>query len=383
MSPPVIVVPGFGGSLLYNKRKPYNYYFNHKVLSNKWANLYPLTFKYMKRWKNDMNLDFDIDNDGKIIGYKNFNRDIIPYDLYGIEGIQNLVPEFDYLKDNYKNMLEEAFHYQYYYALNQHLLKLDYKPKENLIGIPYDFRLILDPKIRDRLFRQMKNIIVKKKKEYNKKCIIISHSMGGILFKWFLSEYVDESFVDNYIDKLVLINTPFGGTPSSVKAVILGESYIPFTYSMFLEYTSKFSGILMTLPNNLCYNDSDVFLTLKDSNENITLKTLKTSDNRAFKAWRDLYLPYIDKINRPISIDAKIVISNENQTAEHFYTKNTEMYPYKIDYDLNGDGLIPSKSLNYTKNIFKHNETLYIKNSDHTGVLASDILINKIEEWIT
>jgi hypothetical protein len=382
MSTPIVLIPGFGGSLLYNKRKPYNYYFNHKVLSNKWANLYPLTFKYMKRWKNDMNLDFDI-SDNKIIGYKNFNRDIIPYDLYGIQGIQNLVPEFNYLKDNYKDMLEEAFHYQYYNALNKHLIHIDYKPKENLIGIPYDFRLILDPKIRDRLFRQIKHIIVKKYKEYNKKCIIISHSMGGILFKWFLSEYVDDKFVDNYIDKLILINTPFGGTPSSVKAVILGESYIPFTYSMFLEYTSKFSGILMTLPNHLCYNDNDVFLTFKDDNKNITLKTLKTSNHISFQAWRDLYLPYIETINKPISIDTKIIISNENQTPKHFYTKNQDTFPYKIEYDLNGDGLIPSKSLNYAKQIFKNNEMLYIKNSDHTGVLANDVVIENIEKWIT
>ena len=384
MNKPVFLIPGFGGSLLYNIKKPYNYYLNHKILSNKWANVYPFTFKYINRWKKDMTVDFKYDENNNIIGYTDYNDDIIAYDMYGIDGIQNLVPEFNYLNDKYKNILEDEFHYQYYNVLNDKLIDIGYVPSKDLIGLPYDFRLILDPEIRNKYFKRIKKAIINRTDKCNKKAIIITHSIGGILLKWFLSEYVDEEFMNRYIDKVILINTPFGGTPVALKAALIGESYIPFLYSVFLDYTSKFSGVIMTFPNNLSYDYEESFMVLKDENINITLQNIYEQDNLPFKAWRDLYLPYLDLIKSPLdNIDTKIIISNENQTAKQFYTKNLSSTPYKIDYDLNGDGLITSTSLEYAKKIFTNNETLYVKNTDHTGVLSNDILINNIIKWVT
>jgi len=39
--------------------------------------------------------------------------------------------------------------------------------------------------------------------------------------------------------------------------------------------------------------------------------------------------------------------------------------------------------LEYAKQIFTNNETLYIKNTDHTGVLSNEILVNNIIKWVT
>jgi hypothetical protein len=52
-------------------------------------------------------------------------------------------------------------------------------------------------------------------------------------------------------------------------------------------------------------------------------------------------------------------------------------------YDLNGDGLVPSKSLNYATKLFTNYDIVFIKNSDHAGVLSHPVLINNIEKWIT
>ena len=107
---------------------------------------------------------------------------------------------------------------------------MDYVPCENLVGMPYDFRTILDPGVRNTYFQKLKHVIQSRSKKYGSRVFIISHSLGGILFKWFLSEYVDEAFIDKYIDCFVMINTPFGGTPSAVKASLIGEFYIPFMH---------------------------------------------------------------------------------------------------------------------------------------------------------
>ncbi len=382
MSKPVILVPGFGGSLLYSKKHPYNHYFNHKVLNNRWINLYPLSSKYMERWKKDMMMEFKKDEHSKIIGYHHTNPDIEPYDIYGIQGIQNLVPEFDYLNDNYRQLLQNTFHYQYFYNLNKHLLDMDYEPKKNMVGMPYDFRLILDPYVRKDYFDKLKNIIEVKSKVYNKRVNIISHSMGGILVKWFLSEHVNQQFIDKYIDLFILINAPFGGTPSAVKACTIGEFYVPFMYSLFSNFTSKVSGIIMTLPNPLCYKGTDTFIHSDNETDSIKLNTFYDSNHISFRAWRDLYLPHLHKIAKPIEIKTKIIISSENQTAKAFYTKNLQTAPFKIDYDLNGDGLVPSKSLNYATKLFTNYDIVHIKNSDHAGVLSHPILINNIEKWL-
>lgn len=382
MSKPIILIPGFGGSLLYNKRHPYNHYFNHKVLSNRWINLYPLSSRYMERWKNDMSMEFKRDNDHRIIGYDKINPDIEPYDMYGIEGIQNLVQEFEYLNENYIQLLESTFHYKYFYTLNKFLMNKGYEPKHNMIGMPYDFRTILDPGIRLDYFNKLRNIIEKKSKKHGQKVFIISHSMGGILFKWFLSEYVSQEFIDKYIDCFVLVNSPFGGTPAAVKATTIGEFYVPYMYSLFANFTSKISGIIMTLPNPLCYKDSDIFIHTENLEDSISMKTLYHSKYHSFEAWKDLYLPYLSIINKPLNVNTKIVLSTENQTPKAFYTKNLKTSPFKIDYDLNGDGLIPSKSLNYAAKLFQCHKTLHIPKSDHAGVLGHPIFLEHIEKWL-
>ena len=383
MSKPVLLVPGFGGSMLISKKHPYNNYFNRKVLNNRWINLYPLSAKYMERWKNDMRMELKRDpHTHRIVSYNHINEDIQPYDLYGIQGIQNLVPEFDHLNENYQQFLENTFHYQYFYNLNNRLLEMDYLPYENLIGMPYDFRTILDPGVRNSYFRKLKVVIQSRVKKFGAKMFVISHSLGGILFKWFLSEYVDQAFMDKYIDCFVMVNTPFGGTPSAVKASLIGEFYIPFMHSLFSQFTSKVSGIIMTLPNPLCYKESDVFLHLENPKDSISLHSFHHKHHLPFEIWKDLYLPHLHKIAKPLDVKSKLVLSTENQTAKAYYSNNLHSAPFKIDYDMNGDGLIPSKSLTYGTKLFHNYEMLNIPKTDHVGILTHPLFLDKIEEWI-
>ena len=383
MSKPILLIPGFGGSMLINKKHPYNNYFNRKILNNRWINLYPLSTKYMERWKKDMHMELNRDpSTNRILSYHNINHDIIPYDMYGIQGIQNLVPEFNYLNENYQQFLENTFHYQYFYNLNNYLLEMDYLPYENLIGMPYDFRTILDPDVRNSYFKNLKVVIKSRVRKFGKKMFVISHSLGGILFKWFLSEYVDQAFMDKYIDCFVMINTPFGGTPSAVKASLIGEFYIPFMHSLFSQFTSKVSGIIMTLPNPLCYKDSDVFLHLEDSKDSISLQSFYNTNHLPFEIWKDLYLPHLQTIAKPLHVKSKLVLSTENQTAKAFYSKNLDTSPFKIDYDMNGDGLIPSKSLTYGTKLFYNYEMLNIPKTDHVGIMSHPIFLDKVQQWI-
>ena len=259
---------------------------------------------------------------------------------------------------------------------------MDYLPYENLIGMPYDFRTILDPGVRNAYFEKLKHVIKSRVKKFGGKMFVISHSLGGILFKWFLSEYVDQAFIDKYIDCFVMVNAPFGGTPSAVKASLIGEFYIPFMHSLFSQFTSKVSGIIMTLPNPLCYKDSDVFLHLENPKHSISLHTFYHKHHLPFEIWKDLYLPYLHTIAKPLDVKSKLVLSTENQTAKAYYSKNLDSAPFKIDYDMNGDGLIPSKSLTYGTKLFHNYEMLNIPKTDHVGILSHPLFMSKVEQWI-
>lgn len=380
MSKPVILIPGLGASILINKKHPYNNYFGKKILSNRWVNLYPMSSKYMERWKQDMYMEFKRDSNQKIIGY-DLNPDIQPYDVYGIQGIQNLVHEFDQLTEPYKQMLQHTFHYQYMYDLNTMLQSMDYSPKKNLIGMPYDFRSILDPSLRTNYFKDLKHTIETKYYQYRKKVVLISHSLGGILLKWFLTEHVDERFTDTYIDQIIIVNSPFGGTPNAVKACMLGEFYVPFMQSLFASFTGKVSGIIMSLPNPLCYKSSDIFIHMDESNP-ITLDSIYKRSHSSFEAWNDLYRPYLSIISKPLNIPTHIILSTDNQTAKSFYIKNKSNSPYKIEYDMNGDGLIPSKSLHYATKLFYNYTMLHIPKSDHVGILSHPLFLDKIKNCL-
>lgn len=117
---------------------------------------------------------------------------------------------------------------------------LGYEPGTTLFGFPYDWRHSIRYKpALDRL----KNLIIKASNESpNKKVDIISHSMGGILFKYFLSQYPDlHARIRNWIP----IGTPWiGAAALGYKAMISG-------YNMDIPIYPKIGGLDERVANQL------------------------------------------------------------------------------------------------------------------------------------
>ena len=94
-----------------------------------------------------------------------------------------------------------------------------------------------------------------------------------------------------------------------------------------------------------------------------------------------MYEPYLTILSRPLNLPTTVILSNGQPTAKYFHAKNLESTPYKIDYDMNGDGLIPSKSLHVATRLFHNHQVLHIP-SDHVGVLSHPIFLNEIEKHL-
>lgn len=100
---------------------------------------------------------------GVIQGFKDYDPDIKPYKIGTTQGVRNLVPEFELLHSTYQTSLDALFNYKYFDALCSHLEGYGWKENETLYGIPYDFRLLLDPKIRLDTYRHITSILKKAK----------------------------------------------------------------------------------------------------------------------------------------------------------------------------------------------------------------------------
>ena len=377
---PIVIIPGLGGSLLVNIDNPKKNIFNREVINNRWININPFSQKSIIKWKKDMYSEFEYNSNNKIIGYKNYKREIIPYDMFGINGIQNLVGDFELLNDNQKNIFEKLFRYKYFEKLNTNLLSFGYTPNKDLIGVPWDFRLFLDSKIRSFIFIYLKYKI-EKIVEYNEdKAIIVTHSLGGILIKLFLEEInkTDREWSNKYIEDIFLLNVPYSGTPSAIKAILIGEAYVPFTNNLFVNEMRNNSGIIMSIPNNISYTKKDIFWSC-DTGEQITLDNIydNSINNIAFKAWKDMYYNKIKLVAKKNNTKVTVINSFGIDTPECYLSKTLNDMPYKI-LNTNGDGIVTKNSLESYKNIFTNYDSLILENVEHTEIISHPIFLESL-----
>ena len=372
---PVIIIPGMGGSILVNRCKTHKRILHKEILDNRWINIEPISPFRLNKWNKDNNIDISIcKKTNKVNGYKDYNKDIVPYDLGGIKGITNMVPEFGILSNKHMTDLDKQFNHTYFGTLCNKLIENGYTEYNNLIGIPYDFRLLLDPINRYYTFETIKTIIEQAVLTNEKQAIICAHSLGGILFKSFLGEHVNQQWVDDNIDKFISLNVPYGGIPSSVKTALYGDYFIPYFQETFKEHLKLNSGLVMSLPNHFAYENDTTFLEFESGNENeINIESYHTHDYVTFRLWRDLWQNKLKYLEKEVKLDTYIINSNSNYVGTRFIK-------HKAIESSEGDGVVPIASLNAYKRLFVPELTKYtcVPNASHVNILNSKELFDTI-----
>lgn len=377
---PVIMVPGLSGSVLVNVKHPTKQMFNKSIIDNRWLNIHPYSPNYMKRWKNDMKCEFEMKH-GHITGYKHLNPEIQPYDLFGINGVQNIVGDFEVLSKSHQDVFHSIFNYRYFYDVNKRLLEKGAVAGETLIGFPWDFRIILDPVVREKVFNDLMHKVEETVHAQKKRVVFVCHSLGGILVKWFLEEYVNADWSGEHVERLVFINVPFGGTPSAIKALFVGDYFIPYFNQFFIEELRTNSGIIMGLPNSLCYTHQEVYWTSDDTKKPITMNSyVQESHNIAFKVWTDLYKKHLMYIGRVNTTPVTFYNSCNIETAAAFWSKSQKDTPYKITTE-DGDGIIPTRSLNVGLDLFPNHKLVALPKVNHTQAISHPKLLESAAKW--
>jgi hypothetical protein len=327
-----ILIPGMGGSILYNEMKK-------------------------KIWPPDIFLNFD-----------DFH---FKYD----KNCEIIVPEIDNIGNLEDVKIDSKFTYFFtkntYYSTLIHQLE---KQNHNVYAFPYDFRFIFISKYYLSLFEEFNRFISKLEGDI----VFICHSMGGLLLQDFINNYISPTNVRK-IKKIYYVNVPFGGVPFSLYAIydslypnkeislnnLVSTQIIPYLTSK-IKYLHHYGGLYLCLPifedpvfrkENHWYNIHNLDLLLKND-------PICQTNYEYFKKH------HMKKRIQSIDLDQTIVYSTNLTTSVFLdYDSKTILTSY-------GDGLVPLKSLLYPRKWKYQPSYIELYNQEHSKINNYLPLIN-------
>lgn len=383
---PILLIPGIGGSVLVKKGQEHKQILNQKLVDNRWINIYPYNPLSVKQWKQEMGVEIIRDQNGRISRVLPKDTDIVPFDVGGSRGVQDVVPEFTFLNKATQNKLESAFQYRYFHTLCSYFHRHGYVDHNNLLGLPYDFRLVLDPQYRQQLFEQIRTMIEGASlRNGGEKVVIVGHSLGCILFKWFLTTFVDQGWIDAYVQRFICISAPFGGAMFAMRAVVSGDYYVPLFHKVYKEEIQTNTGIVMCLPNRLSYDNQTPLMDILKDNTQVNLDSYSQLADRgmiAFELWRDLYEPHLDVIAKTVRVPTHVVCCIDKNAPSMYYTDTLDDYPYQTSH-VRGDGVVDSNSLLVYEKVFDrhHLRDFIIPRTGHTQMISDPRVLHLIHQY--
>jgi hypothetical protein len=321
-------------------------------------------------------------NGRNIIGVKPKNAAIDVYDMGGTRGIKDVLPEFMLLPSAGRALMQDMFQFRYFHDVCETLYSVGYKDGCDLFGIPYDFRLVLDPEYREEMFAKFKDHIeVATSTGSQKRCIVFAHSLGAVMFKWFLSSYVTDEWAEAHLEEMILVSPPFGGAPISLKTVMFGDFYVPQFHKLYRDELQVNTGVVLCLPNNMRYMEDQEIMRIE--NESIgsgDYSRLADAGHVSFEIWRDLYRPYMEVVAAPIGSRTTVFNAIDKDTAVWYGTRCRDKYPYEEKYD-KGDSIILPMKNEWYRSVFRGPFTdVRLTDARHIDIISNATVLRKLLE---
>lgn len=366
---PIVIIPGFNGSLLVKKRKQQINFFSKPPRSTRLTND---VINYKLLWK--MTSNQLINPDGFMV-----------YDFGGIEGICDVVPQLKTLDNNFKklfnldkNIIDQHVNYSYFQILVSTLMnKYSYEPEKQLIGLPYDYRYIGNFINRSNYYQDIQRIIENTSHENKSGVVVLAHSLGGMLFHDFLVRHVSKRWKQKHISEFITVNTPFGGVPQSL--------FVMFDKSNIIHNTYRhFDGLHLCFPNDIGFSVEEPLVTIaneeKSTNQVFTLQDINSDILMNYDETHKYELgKFKANMKKTTNVKTTHIVSDSceedsNNDALLYLTcitnnkGDSDSYVYK---KTTGDGLVPYRCMAPLD--MEHNKdnvcVLRIRDSTHTNIL--------------
>jgi len=258
---PIVIIPGLYGSAL---KATYDETFKKRWFcpSRMQETLFWVDYKYFVPPFFDCTMyllrGYYNSTSDTVTSYPNINIDVI--DFGGDKGMS-----FIDTNGIFGSRSFDSFNSFFQYFKNK-----GYIVKKNIFGAPYDWRISILG-IEETYYPKLKDLIEQAyEKNDGLKVILVTYSMGGPISARFLSKFVDDSWKEKYIKKVIMIGPSVGGASTSVETA--WKQVFPYIPSVktrsTIESTASSPGLHSHLPNYHIFGNRTIIRT--SSGENIT-----------------------------------------------------------------------------------------------------------------
>ncbi|GMN66766.1 hypothetical protein TIFTF001_035832 [Ficus carica] len=340
---PVLLVPGIAGSILKSVDDE-----NGKE-ERVWVRILSADYKFRtKLWSR-----FD-PSSGRTVSLDSKTSIIVPEDRYGLHAIDVLDPD----------MVIGCECVYYFHDMIVEMINWGFQEGKTLFGFGYDFRQ--SNRLQDTLDRFSAKLDLIYKASGGKKINIISHSMGGLLVKCFMSLHTD--VFEKYVKNWIAVAAPFQElwreklVDGNSRTIL--ETYPPLeSVEIFKEALSSntvnYDGVNIPMPFNLEI--------LKWANE-----TRKVLSRAKVPSGVKFYNVYGTNLETPHSVcyGSKETPVKDLQELRYFQ-------PTYICVD--GDGTVPAES---AKADGLNAEARVGIRGEHRGILCDHHLFRVLKHWL-
>ena len=353
MGRPIVLVPGFSGSILVKPARPYRKILNKTLVNNRWLQL------NSKQWNLDNGASFKPEGSGHGLV---LHGDLVPHHVGGLDGIRNICRDLHWFSSMFDmidltDRLDEHFNFTYFDSLINALESDGAVPTADLFGFPYDFRFVLDPEVKRQTFANLRFVIETAVRKNKGAVVMVCHSQGALVVKWFLNE-MPLDWTRHHVHKFVAINAPFSGVPHVLHILKNGDHYIKPMRKWLLENLRFNTGLVMMMPP------------IEES------ELIRCDLEGVARLRRELYEPQRERIEAPLQVPS-IVIHSE------LYRETVAQIEFNDDGDCietigMGDGVVPNHSILAYEQSLPMTEALLTMNASHGLILQHPDFIDAI-----
>jgi len=367
---PVILIPGLGGTRLYNKS-------DGKLKWCNWQGFFP---HVTNAWRDELTVVYNPET--KTFDDKLPERASTPYrtshwrdgkfcatpDFGGLEGVCNVLHENVTSSWQFQGVVNLFVRQGFVPWSEQH------HNKANLFGAGFDFRKITSPGVWTFYCRSLKALIEHVYAIQKKEVVFLTHSMGSPLLLTFFNIYLPlveadpAEWKNKFVQRWVSVNGAFGGAGKSIRSILSGDNngmgYLCNTgcHDWYQPLIENAAGVLWMLPHPDVFTSTAPMVTVQEPlqtyNCSQLLTLLESRVPNAAQAYRDTVKPLltvaapgvpfvcVTSIQRGTPLE---VVYNSDQ----FHHTNVTMKDERVFYGqtlscvehMCGDGTVPYLSL--------------------------------------